>query len=232
MAFDKKVLVALDSNNFTETENLVDTIKKHIFGVKIGYEFFFNFGLIGYKKIQDKNVNIFLDLKLHDIPNTIKHGINAITDLNPYFTSVHIAGGDEMLKIAFLNKKKIKILGITALTSLDDQQVQKYYLRPTVKELVNDYVSHAINNKIDGIVCSPHEIKIVKKLSRNNLLIVTPGVRPLSYKKIDDQKRTMSPGKAISLGADYLIIGRPITKSSNPIKEIIDINSEIEKSEN
>ena len=93
-------------------------------------------------------------------------------------------------------------------------------------------MSHAINNKIDGIVCSPHEIKIVKKLSRNNLLIVTPGVRPLSYKKIDDQKRTMSPGKAISLGADYLIIGRPITKSPNPIKEIIDINSEIEKSEN
>ena len=232
MTFDKKVIVALDSSNFTEIVNLIDTIKEYIFGVKIGYEFFFNFGLIGYKKIQDKNVNIFLDLKLHDIPNTIKHGINAITDLNPYFTSVHIAGGDEMLKIAFLNKKKIKILGVTALTSLDDHQVQKYYSRPTVKELVNDYVSHAINNKIDGIVCSPHEIKIVKKLSRNNLLIVTPGVRPLSYKKIDDQKRTMSPGKAISLGADYLIIGRPITKSPNPIKEIIDINSEIEKSEN
>tara|TARA_B100002003_G_scaffold205491_1_gene198898 strand:+ start:60 stop:758 length:699 start_codon:yes stop_codon:yes gene_type:complete len=232
MTFDKKVIVALDSSNFTEIVNLIDTIKEYIFGVKIGYEFFFNFGLIGYKKIQDKNVNIFLDLKLHDIPNTIKHGINAITDLNPYFTSVHIAGGDEMLKIAFLNKKKIKILGVTALTSLDDHQVQKYYSRPTVKELVNDYVSHAINNKIDGIVCSPHEIKIVKKLSRNNLLIVTPGVRPLSYKKIDDQKRTMSPGKAISLGADYLIIGRPITQSPNPIKEIIDINSEIEKSEN
>ena len=232
MTLDKKVIVALDSNNFIEIINLIDTIKEYIFGVKIGYEFFFNFGLIGYKKIQDKYVNIFLDLKLHDIPNTIKHGINAITDLNPYFTSVHIAGGDEMLKIAFLNKKKIKILGITALTSLDDQQVQKYYLRPTVKELVNDYVSYAINNNIDGIICSPHEINIVKKLSKNNLLIVTPGVRPLSYQKIDDQKRTMSPGKAISLGADYLVIGRPITKSPNPIKEIIDINSEIEKSEN
>ena len=114
MTFDKRVIIALDSNNFTEIVNLVDTIKEYIFGVKIGYEFFFNFGLIGYKKIQDKNVNIFLDLKLHDIPNTIKHGINAIADLNPYFTSVHIAGGDEMLKIANMSKKKIKILGITA----------------------------------------------------------------------------------------------------------------------
>ena len=133
MTFDKKVIVALDSNNFSKIENLINTIKKHIFGVKIGYEFFFNFGLIGYKKIQDKNVNIFLDLKFHDIPNTIKRGIKAITDLNPYFTTVHIAGGDEMLKMAFLNKKKIKILGVTALTSLDNNQVQKYYLRANVK---------------------------------------------------------------------------------------------------
>jgi len=232
MTLNKKVLVALDSNNFTETENLIDLIKKHIFGVKIGYEFFFNFGLTGYKKIQDKNINIFLDLKLHDIPNTIKHGINAIADLNPYFTTVHIAGGDEMLKMAFLNKKKIKILGVTALTSLNNHQIQKYYLRANAKTLVNDYVSYAIKNKIDGIVCSPHEIKAVKKLSGNNLLIVTPGIRPSSYKKNDDQKRIMSPGEAISLGANYLVIGRPITKSSDPIKEIVSINSEIEKSEN
>jgi len=232
MTLNKKVLVALDSNNFTETENLIDLIKKHIFGVKIGYEFFFNFGLTGYKKIQDKNINIFLDLKLHDIPNTIKHGINAIADLNPYFTTVHIAGGDEMLKMAFLNKKKIKILGVTALTSLNNHQIQKYYLRENAKKLVSDYVSYAIKNKIDGIVCSPHEIKTVKKISGNNLLIVTPGVRPSSYKKNDDQERIMSPGEAISLGANYLVIGRPITKSSDPIKEIVNINSEIEKSEN
>ena len=232
MTFNNKVIVALDSNNFTKTENLVDKIKKHIFGVKIGYEFFFNFGLIGYKKIQDKNVNIFLDLKFHDIPNTIKRGIEAITDLNPYFTTVHIAGGDEMLKMAFLNKKKIKILGVTALTSLDNNQVQKYYLRENVKELVKDYVSYAIKNKIDGIVCSPHEIKVVKKLSGNNLLIVTPGIRPSSYNKYDDQKRIMSPGEAISLGANYIVIGRPITESFDPVKEIININSEIEKNEN
>ena len=232
MTFKKKVIVALDSDNFTDTTNLIDTIKKHIFGVKIGYEFFLNFGLIGYNKIQDKNVNIFLDLKLHDIPNTIKNGINVIADLKPYFTTVHIAGGDEMLKMALLNKKKTKILGVTALTSLDNHQVQKYYLRANVKELVNDYVSYALKNKIDGIVCSPHEIKMVKKLSGNNLIIVTPGIRPSSYNKIDDQKRIMCPGDAISLGANYLVIGRPITQSSDPIKAIIDINSEIEKSEN
>ena len=116
MSFKKKVLVALDSNNFTETENLIDTIKKHIFGVKIGYEFFFNFGLIGYKKIQDKKVNIFLDLKLHDIPNTIKQGIEAIANLNPYFTTIHISGGDEMQKISYFTKKNVRILGVSILT--------------------------------------------------------------------------------------------------------------------
>ena len=232
MTFNKKVIVALDSNNFKQTENLIDKIKEQIFGVKIGYEFFFNFGLDGYKKIQNKKINIFLDLKLHDIPNTIKHGIDAIADLNPYFTTVHISGGDEMLKMAFLNKKKIKILGVTALTSLDDCQINKYYARKNVKKLVNDYVSYALENKMDGIVCSPHEIKTVKKISGNNLLIVTPGIRPSSYKKNDDQKRIMGPAKAISFGANYLVIGRPITMSLDPIKEIININSEIDKSEN
>ncbi len=229
MTFKKKVIVALDSNNFKQTESLIEKIKEYIFGVKIGYEFFFNFGLDGYKKIQNKKINIFLDLKLHDIPNTIKHGIVAIADLNPYFTTVHISGGDEMLKMAFLNKKKTKILGVTALTSLNNYQVNKYYLRKNVEKLVNDYVIYALENKLDGIVCSPHEIKKVKKLSGNNLLIVTPGIRPSSYKKTDDQKRIMSPAEAISYGADYLVIGRPITMSLDPIKEIININSEIEK---
>ena len=229
---DRKIIVALDNNDLDVSINLVDKIKSEVFAFKIGYEFFLNFGLDGYRSIKNKNVNIFLDLKFHDIPNTIKHGIKAITDLNPYFTTVHIAGGDEMLKMAFLNKKKIKILGVTALTSLNNHQIQKYYLRANAKKLVNDYVSYAIKNRIDGIVCSPHEIKAVKKLSGNNLLIVTPGIRPSSYKKNDDQKRIMSPGEAISLGANYLVIGRPITKSSDPIKEIVSINSEIEKSEN
>ena len=232
MITSKKVIVALDSNNFKEINKLIDVIKNHIFGIKIGYEFFFNFGLEGYKIIQNKNINIFLDLKLHDIPNTTKKGFEAILSLNPYFTSVHISGGDKMLEAIRIKGKKTKILGVSVLTSLDDAQVKKYYLRENTNKLVSDFTYFAIENKLDGIVCSPQEIKMVKKIAGNNLIIVTPGIRPSSYDKKDDQKRIMGPGKAISLGADYVVIGRPITKSNSPLNQIIEINSEIAQYKN
>ena len=232
MITSKKVIVALDSDNFEEINKLVDTIKNHIFGVKIGYEFFFNFGLEGYKKIQNKNINIFLDLKLHDIPNTVKKTIKAILSLKPYFTTVHISGGDNMLESITEIKQETKILGVSALTSLDNAQVKKYYLRESVDKLVADFTSYAIENKLDGIVCSPHEIEIVKKIAKKKLIVVTPGIRPSSYYKKDDQKRVMGPSKAISLGADYVVIGRPIMESSKPKNQIIEINSEIEQNQN
>jgi len=235
MTFNKKVIVALDSNNFKQTENLVDKIKEQIFGVKIGYEFFFNFGLDGYKKIQNKNINIFLDLKLHDIPNTVKNGIEAIANLNPYFTTLHISGGDEMQKISYLTKRKVRVLGVSILTSMDELQIKKYYNSNNIGNLVTKFVQYSIENKLDGIVCSPLEIEIVNKIKHLNLLygqknfyIVTPGIRPKSYNKKDDQKRYMTPKQAIDLGADYLVIGRPITESSDPLNEINSINSTIE----
>ena len=225
---DKKIIVALDSNNFHDLKNIVDEIKSHIFAFKIGYEFFLNFGLDGYKFIQNKNVNIFLDLKLHDIPNTIKHSIETIANLNPYFTTIHIAGGDEMQQMASLSKKNVKILGVSILTSLDDMQTEKYYNSKNINDLICKFVKYAMENKLDGIVCSPHEIKLVKKLSSGNLIIVTPGIRIKNYIKNDDQKRFMSPKQAVNLGADYLVIGRPITQSSDPLSELISINSSIE----
>jgi orotidine-5'-phosphate decarboxylase len=103
---DKKIIVALDSINLYDSKYLVDEIKNQVFAFKIGYDFFLNFGLDGYNQIKNKKVNIFLDLKLHDIPNTIKNGIEAIVNLNPYFTTIHITGGDEMQKIANMSKKK------------------------------------------------------------------------------------------------------------------------------
>ena len=225
---DKKIIVALDTNNIDDCKKLVDEIKNHTFAFKIGYEFFLNFGIEGYKIIQNKNVKIFLDLKLHDIPNTIKNGIEAIANLNPYFTSIHITGGDEMQKKAILSKKNVKILGVSILTSLDSLQVKKYYNSNNIQNLVNRLVSYAIENKLDGVVCSPHEIHLINELSFGKLKIVTPGIRPANYNKNDDQKRFMTPKQAIKLGANYLVIGRPITKSPDPLKEIISINSSIE----
>ena len=225
---DKKIIVALDSINLYDSKYLVDEIKNQVFAFKIGYEFFLNFGLDGYNQIKNKKVNIFLDLKLHDIPNTTKNGIEAIANLNPYFTTIHIAGGDEMQKIANSNKKNVKVLGVSILTSIDSVQAEKYYSEKNINNLVGKFVKNALENKLDGVVCSPLEIELVKKISSGKLIIVTPGIRPENYNKNDDQKRFMSPKKAINLGANYLVIGRPITQSSNPLLEITSINSSIE----
>ena len=232
---EKKVIVALDSNNLNESKKLVDEIKEQVFAFKIGYEFFLNFGLDGYKSIQNKNVNIFLDLKLHDIPNTVKKGIEAIANLNPYFTTIHISGGDEMQKISYFTKKNVRILGVSILTSLDELQTKKYYNSNNIINIVTKFVQYSIENKLDGIVCSPLEIEIVNKIKhltllyrQQNFFIVTPGIRPESYTKKDDQKRYMTPKQAIGLGADYLVIGRPITESSDPLNIINSINSSIE----
>ena len=125
-----------------------------------------------------------------------------------------------MLEATIINKKKTKILGVSALTSLDNEQVKKYYLRENINKLVTDFTYFAIENKLDGLVCSPHEIELVKKIAGDKLIIVTPGIRTSSYDEKDDQKRTMTPGEAISLGADYIVVGRQIMKSEKPLNRI------------
>lgn len=228
---NKRVIVALDSKNLIKTKNLVNRIKEEVFAFKIGYEFFLNYGLFGYKEIKKISPKIFLDLKLHDIPNTVANGILAINKLNPLLTTVHITGGDEMLKSSIKYKKKsVKILGVSILTSLDKKQVAKYYNEKSISSIVKRLVKNAKKHELDGIVCSPHEIKFVRKELGNKYLIVTPGIR-LENKKTsdDDQKRILTPNEAINNGADYLVIGRPITKSNDPLKAIKNINKTINK---
>jgi len=225
---EKKIIVALDSDNIESSISLVEILKKEAFAFKIGYEFFLNFGISGYKSVQKKGVKIFLDLKLHDIPNTVKNGIKAIAKLKPYFTTIHISGGDEMQKMSVLMKNNTKIIGVSILTSLDSTQTKKYYNEKNVEKIVADFINFAKINKLDGIVCSPKEIEMIKKMSLNKFIIITPGIRTLNFlHNNDDQKRTMTPKQAIDLGADYLVIGRPITLSSDPLNEIRTINSSI-----
>ena len=133
-----------------------------------------------------------------------------------------------MQKVANLSKKNVKVLGVSILTSIDSAQAEKYYSEKNINNLVCKFVKNSLENKLDGVVCSPLEIELVKKISSGKLIIVTPGIRSKNYKKGDDQKRFMSPKKAINLGANYLVIGRPITQSSNPLLEITSINSSIE----
>ncbi len=226
---NKKIIVALDSNNIYSTKNLVSKLKNEVFAFKIGFEFFLNFGLNGYNAIKKICPRIFLDLKLHDIPNTVENGIKAIEKLGPILTTIHISGGDEMQKLSVLNKKRrVKIIGVSVLTSLDSIQTKKYYNEANIEKIVKKFVMYATKNKLDGIVCSPLEIKMVRKIVGNNLLIVVPGIRPKDYiKKNDDQKRFVTPQEAMSYGADLLVIGRPITDSKNPLKKIKQINKSI-----
>ena len=226
---NKKVIVAIDSNNIAQSKKLVKLLKKEVYAFKIGYEFFYNFGIEGYKEIKKICPKIFLDLKLHDIPNTVSKAIKAVEKLGPIFTTIHISGGDKMQNLSIKNrKKKLKILGVSILTSLDKKEINKYYNEKSLNKLVGKYVEYAKKNKLDGIVCSPHEIKLVRKKVGKKLIIVTPGIRLESEKIIsDDQKRVYSPKKAIQLGADFLVIGRPIMNSKDPLKTIRQINTSI-----
>ena len=223
----KKVIVALDSNNFNKSLNLVKILKKDVYAFKIGYQFFFNFGLSGYKKIYSICPKIFLDLKLYDIPNTVQQGIKALSKIKPLFTTVHVSGGDEMMQSSNINKKKTKILGVSILTSMDSKQSKKYYNQENISLLVKKFSNAAKKNSLDGIVCSPKEIKYIRKRLGKNFIIITPGIRIGSTIKNDDQKRVESPQKAIEMGANYLVIGRPITESKDPLRALKEINRKI-----
>ena len=226
----KKIIVAIDLNNLKKAITLVKELKKEVYAFKIGHEFFYNFGIEGYKEIYKICPKIFLDLKLHDIPNTVGKGLDALLKLKPIFTTIHISGGDDMQKISALKNNKItKILGITILTSLDKKQTLKYYKEENISNLVKKLALYAKKNNLSGLVCSPLEIKILRKAVGKKMILIVPGIRP-EKKQIrikDDQKRTLSPKEAIKLGADYLVIGRPIIESKNPLETIKKINKSI-----
>ena len=173
----KKIIVALDSKNLNKTIKLVKSLKKEVYAFKIGYQFFFNFGLDGYKKIYAICPKIFLDLKLHDIPNTVAKGLEALIKMKPLFTTIHISGGDRMMQVSKSVKKSTKILGVSILTSMDSKQTMKYYNLNNVSKLVKKFAKYAKKNYLDGVVCSPQEIKFIRKEIGENFIIVTPGIR-------------------------------------------------------
>ena len=224
----KKVIVALDSNNLTRIKKILNQLKYEAYAFKIGYEFFFNYGLSGYEEVKKICPKIFLDLKLHDIPNTVQKGIKAIDKLKPLLTTIHISGGDNMMKSSLIDRKFTKILGVSVLTSLNDQQVKKYYNQKKAELLVKHMAKQANKLKLDGLVCSPKEIKLVRKQVDEEFIIVTPGIRPRENRRFnDDQKRVMTPIQAIELGANLLVIGRPITMSKDPLNVLKEINKSI-----
>ncbi|MAD48157.1 MAG: orotidine-5'-phosphate decarboxylase [Gammaproteobacteria bacterium] len=216
----KPIIVAVDETQLSSFKQIVDSLNNDLCMIKVGSVSFNAIGHEALTYVASKGFKIFLDLKLHDIPNTVKKSIQGLTSLPINMMTIHTSGGIEMMKVAMnvVHDTDIKIFGVTALTSLSDKDTSTIYKR-TASEQVNVMLDLAEEAEIDGVVCSPHELDLV--VARKSLLSMTPGIR-LS-KSADDQSRVMTPKDAISKGADYIVIGRPITNApsiSEALQEI------------
>ena len=221
------IIVAIDENNFKKASELINKLDPKKCMVKIGSVAFNSIGHEIIYYAADQGFKIFLDLKLHDIPNTVKKSIQGLASLPIKMLTIHTSGGKDMMMAAMeaTSNTQIKVFGVTALTSLSDDEIDEIFQR-TSSEQVNAMLDLAESAGIDGIVCSPHELKLVKK--RDNLLSITPGIRLQDSN--DDQKRVMTPKEAINLGADYLVIGRPITQSDDILETLEGIFNKINNS--
>ena len=219
------IIVAIDEISFIKASEILNNLNPKKCMVKIGSVAFNSIGHDIVNYAAEKGFDIFLDLKLHDIPNTVKKSIEGIASLPIQMLTIHTSGGKDMMMAAMkaASGTGIKIFGVTALTSLGDQDTNNIFQR-TASEQVNKMLDLADLAQIDGVVCSPHELELVN--SRESLLSITPGIRLQDSN--DDQKRVMTPKDAINLGADYLVIGRPITESSNIKKTLDDIYESIQ----
>ena len=208
----KLIIVAVDETQLSSFKQIVDSLDSTLCMIKVGSVSFNAIGHEALTYVASKGFEIFLDLKLHDIPNTVKKSIEGLVSLPINMMTIHTSGGLEMMKSAkkAVEDTDIKIFGVTALTSLSDQDTRVIYKR-TASNQVRAMLDLAQEAKIDGVVCSPHELDLV--VARKSLLSITPGIR-LSESS-DDQSRVMTPKDAISKGADYIVIGRPITNAPN-----------------
>lgn len=213
-----KLIVSIDTTSILTVNQLIPQIKDHVDGVKFGMEYFYANGWSSVKMMERLGIPIFLDVKLHDIPNTVAKTIKGLANvLNISMLTVHTAGGKEMLMAARDAAQAFQIppllLGVTILTSLSD--INQIGFHRSISDQVMLMAQLAVESGIQGIVCSPHEIHPIKQKFGNQLKLVVPGIRPQG-ENAHDQKRIMTPEEAANLGADYLVIGRPITESPNP----------------
>lgn len=221
----KSIIVAIDETNKASFIKILDHLDSNLCMVKIGSV---SFNALGHDIIHlaaQKGFDIFLDLKLHDIPNTVKKSIEGLVSLPIKMLTIHTSGGKAMMEAAMstVEGTNIKIFGVTALTSLTDEDTNQIYQRDAYDQ-VEAMLDLAEESNIDGVVCSPHELNLLT--NRDSLLSITPGIRLENSN--DDQNRVMTPKDAIELGANYIVIGRPITQSEDPSKVLIDIHQSIQ----
>jgi len=223
-----QIIVALDFNNSQQALSLVDNLDPNKCRVKVGKELFTREGPEIVKNLVYKGFDVFLDLKFHDIPNTTANACLAAADLGAWMVNVHVQGGSKMMQTA---KEKIinydiKLIGVTVLTSMDSSDIAEIGINTTPAEQVICLSKLAYNSGLDGVVCSPLEISAIRKNIKGSFGLVTPGIRPVGSLS-QDQKRVMTPKKAIDTGSDWLVIGRPITQADNPVAVVDSIYKDI-----
>ncbi|MDD5259334.1 MAG: orotidine-5'-phosphate decarboxylase [bacterium] len=208
-----KLIVALDVEDQEKAIKLVDQLADITDIFKVGLQLFTAAGPDIVKRIMDKGVKVFLDLKLHDIPNTVAKAVESGQKMGVLSMTLHVVGGREMLLAAAAVQPRPQLWGVSVLTSLNDDNLKQIGYRNPVKDQVGIFAKMAKDNQLDGIICSPREISLIRPLVGDTFTIVTPGVRV--KKSSDDQKRTMSAAEAVKSGADFIVVGRPVLEAAD-----------------
>ncbi len=221
-----KIFCAIDKADMDAAKKLCTQITKAGIGIKLGLEFFNKFGVQGLKDIQNDFVDIpiFIDLKYHDIPNTVAGAVRSITsEIKPAYLNLHAAGGLEMMKAAKAAcPPETKLLAVTILTSLDEQAIEEVGYKEGLRDRVVQMAKLTQAAGLDGVVCSSHEIEAIREACGDDFILMVPGIRPAGS-VAGDQSRVMAPKEAIDKGATHLVIGRPISQSDDPAKTAQDI---------
>ena len=226
----KQVLIALDINSLDEATNLLSLLDKGLFRLKVGKQLFTSEGPAGVEKLIGMGFDVFLDLKLHDIPNTVSKALVNISNMGVWMTNIHLTGGKEMIEksVSAIKSKgnKTILIGVSLLTSLDNDNLKEIGYKHNAEDLVINLAKMGNESKIDGVVCSINDVSGIKSKFGSDFITVTPGVR-MSQEK-GDQKRSGSIYEAIKFGSDYVVLGRELTQSKNPSEVIKKIENLIQ----
>ncbi|AAN55432.1 orotidine-5'-phosphate decarboxylase [Shewanella oneidensis MR-1] len=217
----KPILVALDYDNKNHALQLIDQLDPNMCRLKVGKEMFTLFGPQLVKDIHERGFDLFLDLKFHDIPNTVAKAVTAAAELGVWMTNVHASGGLAMMEAAKkalqpYGKEAPMLIAVTVLTSMSDEDLKLIGIDVPAFEHVQRLAKLTKQAELDGVVCSAQEASILKSLLGQDFKLITPGIRPVGS-DVGDQHRVMTPPEALAAGADYLVIGRPITKATDPL---------------
>ena len=226
-----KIIVALDYEKEAEALALVDQIDPSLCRLKVGKEMFTTLGINFVKQLYQRNFDVFLDLKYHDIPNTVARAVRSAADLGVWMVDLHASGGLRMMEEAKrilepYGKDAPLLIAVTVLTSMEDLDLLQIGINASPMEQVLRLAHLTQRAGLDGVVCSPQEVEILRNACGEEFKLVTPGIRPTGA-DFGDQRRVMTPTAAIRAGSDYLVIGRPITKADNPVEVLRSINASI-----